>query len=514
METFWKDMRFALRTLGKSPAFTVIAVLALGLGIGANTAIFSVFNGMLWRPLPAKNPQQLVVLAKKTRGLEFSQNLSYPDFLDYRELKKAFVDVAAEAPSPVNFGVEGSHERAWTAFVSGNYFSMLGIEAARGRMLATDEGWVPGKDAVVMLSYKYWQRRFGGRREGIGQDVEVNEYPVTIIGVTPENFHGTYYFIDPDFYLPITMLPQLAPGESGILQDRSSADFRILARLQPGVTVEQAKAAAVSTDERLAREYPDTPRGMSLLVYEELKARPEPGLGDFMSKLAVAIMSLVGMVLLIACANVANLILARANGRRKELATRTALGASPWRMARQLLTESVLLALVGGIAGLVFARWAAMGFLSIHIPTDIPLRLFDMQMDWRVFAFSFLAALITGILAGVIPAFQAARTDLAETLKEGGRSGGSTGRHRLRAGLVIAQVAVSLVLLAGSGFFIRSLQDSARVDMGFRTDHILMLSVDARLQGYNEQRAQKFYEQLSERVKALGGVRDAAIAAF
>jgi len=228
----------------------------------------------------------------------------------------------------------------------------------------------------------------------------------------------------------------------------------------------------------------------------------------------IVFMLLVGLVLLIACANVANLILARANGRRKEIATRTALGATRWRMMRQLLTESILLALSGGILGLVFARWAAMALMAIRIPTDLPLRLFDLRMDWRIFGFSFLAATLTGVVAGLVPAIQASRTDLAETLKAGGRSGASEGHHRFRNGLVVAQVAVSLLLLACAGFFIRSLQNSAHVDMGFRVDHTLMLNVDLGLQAYTEERGQQFYKQLRERVKTLPGVRDAAISSY
>ena len=515
MDALWKDLRYAFRMLTKTPGFTIVAVLALALGIGANTAIFSVFDGMLWRPLPAKNPDELVVLAAKTKGFEFPINLSYPDFLDYRNLKQAFADVTAEVPSPVNLSVDGRAERAWTEFVSGNFFAMLGLQAVRGRTFAPDEGWVKGKDPLMVLSYKFWLQRFGGDSGVVGHSVQVNNHPFTIIGVAPREFHGTYYFIDPDFYLPATMIPVMALDSGGILENRNDADFRILARLQPGVTPERAKAAAAPTDQRLAQEYPDSHKDFSLYVAPELKARPEPGLGEFMSKVVVVFMSLVALVLLIACANVANLILARTNARRKEIATRTALGASPRRMILQLLTESVLLALAGGIAGLLLARWAALGLMSVHVPTDIPLRLFDLRMDYRVFGFCFAVALLTGIFAGIIPALRTSRTDLAEMLKEGGRSSGASATHnRLRNMLVIGQVAVSLLLLAGAGFFIRSFQNSAHVDMGFRTSNTLMVSMDLRLQGYTEQRGQQFYEQLRDRVKARSGVRNAAISSF
>lgn len=515
METLRKDLRYAFRMLLKTPGFTLIAVLALGLGIGANTAIFSVFDGMLWRPLPAKNPERLVVVAAKSNGLDFPVGLSYPDFLDYRELKQAFADVSVMTPSPVNLGVDGRAERAWTEFVSGNFFSLLEIEPARGRFFAPEEGWVKGKDALMVLSYKFWQSRFGGESSAVGKTVLVNNRTFTIIGVAPKDFHGTYFFIDPDFYLPATTIPLMVNDSTKFLEDRSASEFRALGRLQPGVTPEQAKAAAAPIDARLAQDYPDSHKGFSLQVYPELKARPEPGLvAEFMPKLVAVFMSLVGLVLLIACANVANLILSRANGRRKEIATRTALGASPWRVTRQLLTESVLLSLAGGAAGIVLARWAAMGLMSVHVPSDVPLRLFDIRMDYRIFAFCFVVALLTGIAAGIIPALRTSRADLADTLKEGGRSGSSAGSHnRVRNVLVVAQVAVSLLLLAGAGFFIRSFENSARTDMGFRVEHTLMVSMDLRLQNYNEQRGQQFYEQLRDRVKSRSGVREAAFTA-
>ena len=515
MENLWNDLCYAWRMLIKSPGFSIVAVLALGLAIGANTSIFSLFNGVMWRPLPVKDPQQLVVVATKQRGLDFPIPLSYPDFQDYRQLKAVFSDMIGYVPDPVNLQAGGRPTRAWAELVTGNYFSMLGLEAVRGRTFAADEGWVPGKDALIVLSYKYWQTRFGGNPDIVGRSVQVNKHLFTIIGVAPERYHGAYYFLEPDFYIPVTTMSLLDPKSADDLNKRGATYLRVLARLQPGMTPTRALAAAQPTDRRLAQEFPESHKDMSLLVIPELNARPEPGLGAFMSKAVWIFMSLAGLVLLIACANVANLILARANGRRKELAMRFALGASRGRMIRQLLTEGVLLALCGGIAGLVFARWAAMALMSIRIPTDLPLHLFDLRVDWRVFAFSFLVASITGIVAGLMPALQAHRTDLADTLKVGGRSGGgSTGHHRFRNALVVAQVAVSLLLLACAGFFIRSFQNSANVDMGFRVDHTLMMSVDLGLPGYSEEHGQQFYKQISDRVKSLSGVRDASFAAY
>jgi predicted permease len=514
MDTFWKDLRYAFRTLLKSPGFTLIAVLALGLGIGANTAIFSLFNGMLWRPLPVQNAKNLVILAFVSKDFQFPSQLSYPDFQDYRQLKDVFSDLVVYTPAPVNFGAQGRPERAWVELVSGNYFSALGLKPAVGRTFAPDEGWVANKDPLVVLSYEFWQKRFGGDRDAIGQTVEVNNHAYTIIGVAPENYVGAYYWLRPDFYLPLSTITLADPTWKEALTNRNSAYLRVLGYLQPGVTPAQAMAAAQPLDHRLAQDYPESHKGLSLLVMPELSARPEPGVSGFMSTAVIIFMALVGLVLLIACANVANLVLARANGRRKEFATRVALGASRWRMARQLLTETVLLALAGGLLGFLLARWAGMGLTTIRIPTDIPLHLFDLRLDWHIFAFTFGAALLTGVVAGLMPALQASRTNLADTLKAGGRSGGgSAGHHRFRNALVVSQVAISLLLLACAGFFIRSLQNSAHVDMGFRVDHTLMMSMDLGLQGYSEERGQQFCKQVTERLRQLPGVRDAGLAA-
>jgi predicted permease len=515
METFWKDLRYAFRMLLKSPGFTIVTVLALALGIGANTAIFSVFNGMLWRPLPVKDPQQIVCLVSKSRTAGYPDPLSYPDVQDYRKLNTVFSDILGYTMNPVNFGAQGRPERAWAEMVTGNYFSVLGLDAFRGRTFTPDEGLVPGKDPLMVLSFEFWQKRFGGDPSAIGQSVQVNNHTFIIIGVAPENFHGTYYFLEPDFYLPLTTLGILDTSQGEVLNKRGANFLRVLGRLQPGITSAQAMAAAEPLDRRLAQEYPDDHKSVSLLVLPELDARPEPGLGGFMSTFALIFMLLVGLVLLIACANVANLILARADGRRKEFATRTALGASRGRMIRQLMTETVLLSAFGGILGLLFARWAALGLMSIHIPTDIPIKIFDLRLDWHIFAFAFLAALVTGMVAGLVPSLQASRTNLGDTLKAGGRSGGcSVGHHRFRNALVVSQVAVSLLLLACTGFFIRSLQNSSHVDMGFRVDHTLVLSMDVGLQGYTEEHGQQFYKQLGERVRSLPGVRDAAVTSY
>jgi putative ABC transport system permease protein len=515
MGNFTKDLHYAWRMLVKNPGFTLVAVLALGLGIGANSAIFSVFNGMLWRPLSAKHPEQLVRVAIKAPDVFVPMPLSYPDFQDYAKLNSVFAGLAGYMQLPVNVGAQGRPERAWAEVVTGNYFRVLGIDPIQGRTFAPDEGWAPNKDPLLIISYKYWQKRFGGDPNIVGEAVEVNRHSFTIIGVLPATYRGAYYFLDPDVYAPLSMIGLLSSEQSDVLTNRSSVSLRVLGRLEPGVSSEQAMAAAQTVDQRLAEDYPDSHKGSSLLVIPELKARPEPGINGYMSTVMKAFMFLVGLVLLIACANVANLILARANGRRKEITTRTALGATRARLIAQMLTESVILGALGGAAGLVFARWAAFGLMSIRIPSDVPLRLFDLSMDWRIFGFSLVIALLTGIAAGAIPAWQNSRADLATALKAGGRSSGnSTNHHRFRNALVVSQVAVSLLLLVCAGFFLRSLSNSASVDMGFRVDHTLVASVDLGLQGYSEERGQRFYKQINNRLRGMPGVRDAAVAAY
>ena len=512
MSTFFQDIRYGVRMLYKNPGFTVVAALALALGIGVNTAIFSVFDGFLLRPLPVRAPEQLVVLAVKDSRLEFPHVLSYPDYLDYRDDTKIYSDLIAYSPAAVNLTADGRGDRSWVEMVTGNYFSMLGVGTFQGRIFSPEEGKKLNADPLVVLSYGFWQRRFGGDPSAIGKIVRVNNHPFTIIGVTPEGFHGTEGFFDPDFYVPLMMIDQLFPGSGSSLTERGSPGFRVMGRLQPGMTAQQAAVATNLLTQRLGREYPDTNKNQKMYVYPELRSRPEPGTNEFIPRVAAIFMALVGLVLLIACANVANLILARALSRRKEIAIRMALGASSLRLVRQLMTESVILGLLGGLAGFVLAQWAASALSAVRLPTDLPLRLFDIKLDWRIFLFNLVIALGTGFLAGFFPALQGTRSDVNEALKGGGRSSaGSPIRHRLRNALVVSQVAVSLLLLISAGLLIRSLKKSENADLGFKTDHLLMMSFDVGLQGYDPPQGKQFYQQLLDRVNALPGVRSASM---
>jgi predicted permease len=512
MSTLLQDLRYAARMLLKSPGFAAVAVLSLALGIGANTTIFSVVNALLFRPLPVKDAHRLVVLATKDHHGEFPHGLSYPDYLDYQGQKEVFSDLMAYMPAPVKLSREGHAERIWIEMVTGNYFSMLGVDAIRGRTFLPEEGQTPRAHPVMVLSYGCWQRRFGSDPSVVGKTVSLNGHPFTVVGIAPERFPGTEALFAADAYVPLMALEQMMPGDEDLLNQRDRHAFRVMGHLQPGVSLDQAGKAVSTLARHLEQEYPKTNKGVALTVIPETKARPEPSTVDLIPRIAVVFMALVGLVLLIACANVANLILARAITRQKEIAIRSALGAGRARLIRQLLTESVLLALLGGTAGLLLSLWTTDLLSAIKLPVDAPLRL-DLPMDWRVFAFTLLLAFLTGVVSGLAPAFQASRPNLNEALKEGGRRAGViSGRYPLRSILVVSQVAVSLLLLICSGLFIRSLQSAQKIDLGFRTENLLLVSVDVSLQGYDKKRGKLFYQQMVDRVKTLPGVRSASLA--
>ncbi len=513
METLIRDVRYGFRALIKAPGFAFVSIFALALGIGVNTAIFSVFNNLLFHPLPVKNPQQLVLLAVKQPGIELPVGIvSYPDYLEYRNLRNVYSDVVAYTPVPVNLSSAGQGDRCWASMVTANFFTMLGVEAIRGRTFSANEGQEMGADPLIVLSYGFWKQRFGGDPSAVGKVVLLNNHPFTIIGIAPENFHGVQSLLDPDFFVPLTMTEEVYPGSQKALLNRGQFNLNLMGRLQPGVSVKQSEEATNIVTRQLSREFPETNKGQVLKVYPELRARPEPATGDLIPRLAFIFMTLVGLVLLIACANVANLSLARSLARRKELAIRISLGSSPFRVVRQVLTESMILGVFGGIAGFILACWAISLLAAIRLPSDIPIRLFEATIDWRIFGFNLSIALLTGILAGLLPAFQGSRADVNETLKEGGRSStGAPVHHRLRSALVVSQVAVSLLILICAGLLIRSMKNAEKADLGFQTDHLLAMSFDVRLQGYDPSRGAQFYKQVIDRVKALPGVRSASL---
>jgi predicted permease len=512
MDTIWQDLRFAGRALLKNPAFTVVAVITLALGIGVNSAVFSIVNAYLFRPLPVKNPDQLVVVATKDNTLEVPYEMSYPNYEDVRDRADVFSDTVAFEGGVVSLSADDRAERVWVEWVTGNYFSMLGVEAALGRTFTPEEGKITASQPVVVVSHGYWKSRFAGSASAIGRTVKLNGHPFTIIGVAPETFSGTDSILKLEMYLPLGMEDQLEPSIAGWLNRRGSNSLRVMGRLKPEVSVEQAKSAVSVLASQLQREYPDTNKGVDFVAALETHARPVISVADWVPRIASVFSALVALVLLIACANVANITLARASARQKEIAIRSALGASRARIIRLMLSESMLLSMLGGGAGLVLALWAIDWLSSIRVSTDAPVN-FDLHPDWRVLVFSVLVALAAGLVSGVAPAFQTSRPNLNESLKEGGRGSGSgSSRHRIRNLLVVSQVAVSLLVLICAGLFMQSAKNAEKMDLGFRTENLLMLTIDLGLQGYDKEKGKRFYQQLTERVRTLPGVSSVALA--
>ncbi len=512
MHSLWQDVQYGFRTLIQRPGFTLAAVVALGLGIGANTAIFSVVNGLMFRPLPVRQAGDLVAIVGKTSQSWFMQSLSYPDIRDYDEMKDVFAGVIAFGPGTARLTTEGNPERVLITLASGNYFSLLKLDLELGRGWQTPEG-NSGGEPVIVLDHSYWQSRFGGDPSVVGSTVHLNGQPVTILGVTPEAFPGTVGFVRSHAYVPFSTWELINPKFEETLEDRDARFWRVVARLAPGVDRDEANAAVATMAAHLEEEYPESNKTLRAFVYPEPIARLEPSAVSYLPPVVTVFMLLVSLVLLIACANAANLLLARASERRREMAIRASLGAGRLRILRQLVTESLLIALAGGIVGLVLAHWAGNVLSSIRVASDIPFH-FNFSIDYRVFGYAMLVALAAGLLAGLAPGIYAARTNLVDALKEGGRSGAGSGRHRVRSVLVALQVAVSLVLLVSTALFVQSMRNITEVDPGFDYENRIMLSMDTEMVNYDEERGQAFYRDLLARTRSLPGVRDAATARF
>ena len=510
---FWQDLRYGARILMKSRGFTLAAVFTLALGISANVTIFSIISDFFFKPLPVKDPDQLVLVLQKSAVWKMPHGHSWLDFRDYRERLEVFSDMLAVTLNPVHLSVAGQQpEREWVETVSGNYFSMLGVEPKLGRLFRREEGEKPGADPIVVLSYDYWQRKFGGDPSAVGKTINVNGHPFTIVGVTPETFGSAQWRLAPRAFVPASMLGQIHPDGDKWLQGRAAVVFKVMARLKPGVTVAQAGAAVEKVARHLATEYPDEHKEAKVFVAREQYCRPEPTFVEFMPVVGSVFMVMVGLVLMIACANVANLMFSRSVARQKEMGIRTAVGANRWRLIRQLLAESILLAVIAGVVGSLLADWS--GRLLTLMPAGtggIPIRA-DNNWDWRVFAFTFLVSVLAGVLTGLAPALRATRFDLQTTLKEGGGALLASGRRLFRSGLVISQVAICVVVLIAGGLFVRSLQQVAGANLGFRTDHLLLASLDLGLQGYDTARQKQFHRELLDRLKDLPGVRSASLA--
>jgi predicted permease len=510
MGILWQDIRFGLRTLAKSPGFTVIAVLTLALGIGANTAIFSIANVFLFRPLPVKDADRLAVVAVRSDAKADLGPVSYLDYLDYQQ-SDAFTDMSGYVLDLVGLSYAGHADRLIASYVPSNFFSMLGIHPTAGRLIAPGEGDQPKTGQVIVLGYSYWQNRFGGKQDAIGRSVSLDGQAVTIIGVADKEFHGPYSIVEMDVYVPIGMYG-MRTNSTSLFTARGERQMRLLATLKPGISPGQAQVALGVIAERLAAQYPQDDQGQIIRVIPERAARPEASAAEYLPLVATVFLALVGLVLLVACVNVANLLLARAAGRQREMAIRAALGAGRLRLIRQVLTESVMLAVGGGVGGALLGNWVCGALEGLRPLGDFPIR-FGFTFDWRVFGYVAAASALSGILAGLVPALRVSRADLNETLREGGRGLiGDGGRHSLRSALVVAQVAVSLIVLVAAGLFARSLANARSVDLGFNPLNVLNVGLDPGLQGYDQPRAEAFFRELLRRAKATPGVESASLA--
>jgi predicted permease len=509
--------------LRKNLSFTVVAVLALALGIGANTAIFSLLDAVLLKMLPVQNPEQLVVV--NTVGPKDSSNdYSYPVFERFRDQNQSLSGIFAATNTrklsiKVNVpGTSGETESVEGKLVSGGYFSVLGVKPITGHAFTAEEDRVPGGHPVAVISYGYWQRRFGRNPAAVGQTFTLNDTSFTIIGVTPPEFFGETVGDAPDLWIPTMMQSQVYPGRN-FLNVRYVTWLRLVARLKPGVRLQQAQADLNVIFQQLQGEV-DTSKLLPKQRQEFLAQRIEltpgsKGLSELRKRFSGPLrilMAVVGLVLLIACANVANLLLARAVARQKEMAVRLALGASRLRLVRQLLTESVLLSLLGGLSGLLLASWGSDVLLVLVSSGTFPIFL-DLHLDTRILAFTSAVSLLTGILFGLAPALRSTRVDLTPALKDSARSlSGSRVHHGLGKMLIVTQVALSLLLLIGAGLFLRSLRNLKSLDAGFNRENVLVLNIDGGVLGYKEAQLKNLYRQLLERINTLPGVHSASFA--
>ena len=526
MRDLYSDVRFALRTLVKSPVFTGVAVVSLALGIGANTAIFTLLDQVLLRQLPVKNPEQLVQLAWK--GAHYGSNtgynaLSYPLYKDFRDSNQVFSGVICRYSLPLSLGYRGQTERLNGELISGNYFSVLGVKAAIGRTITPDDDRIPGGHPLAVLSYDFWVERFRSDPGVLGKTLTVNAFPLTVIGVGQPGFRGVEVGYSPQLWIPVMMKKQMLPGwEMYSLENRRGKWVNVFARLKPGVTPMQAKASlqplfhSILEMEVREKDFAKTDKYtkdqfLKATIDVEPGARGRSWLRRQVATPLWMLMAMVGLVLLIACANVANLLMARATGRQKEIAVRIALGAGRLRLMRQLMVESLLLAIVSGALGIALALWTDRLLLSLIPAGDAPLPL-SPTPDLRILLFTMAVSVFTGVLFGLAPAIHTTRADVAPALKESAGAVLGGGHMTFRRGLVVTQVFLSLLLLIGAGLFIRSLRNLRTLDPGFRTRNVIAFSIDPALSGYSKDRTQFLYQELVAKLRAAPGVESAAFA--
>ncbi|HEY6248961.1 MAG TPA: ABC transporter permease [Candidatus Angelobacter sp.] len=510
MRSWFHDVRYGLRTLLRVPAFTVLAVLTLALGIGANTTIFSWINSTLLNPIPgATRAEELLSL---TRGgdAETPYPFSYPDYADLRDQNHSFSGVTAFSIESMTLTGTGHAERVWGSLVSANYFDVLGVKAVLGRVFLPDEEQKAGGAPFVVISYSFWQTRYGAAPSIIGTSININQHPYTIVGVAPPRFQGSQTGLRSDMWIPVVMQQQILSAED-ILHRRDESWLLVMGRLKPGVTQQQTHEDVNILMQRIAAQYPDTHKGHDTVTVHPLWRAPF-GANGYLYVLLPMLLAIAGVVLLLACTNVANLLLVRSVARRREIAIRLSLGASRWRLVRQLLLESMLLALLGGLVALLITVWTAGTFLKFIPRSELPI-VMDIHIDRAVLLATLVISIFTGLIFGILPALRSSRLAPLAVLKEES-SGASSALHkaRLSSGLAVVQISLSLVLLICSGLFIRSFQAAQGFDPGFNSEHVLLGSYDLLPSAYTQEQGLEFDRQLLAKLQAQPGVQSVTLA--
>ena len=522
-EQLINDLRYGVKMLWKSKGLTLVAIVSLAVGIGANSAIFSLMNSILFRPRAVAHPEQLVELYVGEASHPY-QTASYPSYLDLRDRNEVFTGLAGYSLQQLKLGGgENGVELTWGEAVTGNYFEVLGIAAQKGRTFTPEEDVAPGRDPVAVISHGLWQRRFNSDPDLIGKTITINEKPLTIVGIAPPQYNGMMRGLGIEVWIPMMMLPALDSRGEQLLTSRGNRSIFMVGRLKPETTLAQARArfdlltrdmqAAHPEEWMWKREPTRTPRELAVTVLPESETRIHPGMYEAAYGIFAVVFVIVNLVLLIACINLASMLLARAVTRRKEIAVRLALGASRARIVRQLLTESVLLSLIAGAAGILLGVWLLNLLMSFipALPEGIRVAL-DVSLDWRVVAYTLAFATITGILFGLAPALRTSKTEVSTVLKDDSSLfAGFYRKSRARMALVVVQVAFSLLLLIGAGLVLRGLERSRPTRLGFSTDNLIVAPVTLEEAKYDRAKTQEFYRQLSARVAAMPGVQSVGL---
>jgi len=509
MSSFWQDVRYSLRMIAKAPGYAAIAVLTLALGIGANTTIFSWINSTLLNPIPGLASPNEVVALSLGRGTDNPFPFTYPDFESMRDGQQSFVGITAANIAPMSLTGKGKPERVWGMVASANYFDLLGVRPILGRGFLPEEDTKPGGAPVAVISYRLWQTHFGANPDVVGQTLEINQHPYTIVGVTPAVFQGSQTGLRSEIWIPIMMEEQLMP-QGDLIHDHHYFWLTALGRLKPGVRPEQAQEEMTLRLKREAKNYPEEHKGHDSVSVYPLWRNPF-GANQFLSTLLPMLMTIAGLVLLLACANVANLMLVRSVARRREIAIRLSLGANRWRLVRQLLVESLILALAGGLVAFAITFWTAGTFMKFIPKTDFPISL-GMRVDHTVLLATMVISVLTGVIFGILPALRASGEAPIAVLKEDtGSASGGMRKARLASALVVAQISLSLLLLICAGLFIRSFMSAQQINPGFNPHNVLIATYDLFTGGYSEASGVEFDRQLVAKLEAQPGIQSVAL---